>query len=252
MRFKALFLILIISGLLLAACIPAATDADQAAASNQPMAAGEQESAASARLLMIVAPQKVACGEDGAQECLQVKFDPNEDWQTIEAQIEGFDYQPGYRYTLLVEQLDTQASPADGASAQFVLVEVQEQAEEMVVSVDRLAGVYWVLVGMGDVSAPAGVLEKVQVTLEYDAEEGRIFGSGGCNRYFGSVDVDAEALTFSIGPIGSGRMGCSEQIMAQESGYLNKLGDVTNFAIKDGMLYLFTSEDDVLLFTPGT
>ena len=81
---------------------------------------------------------------------------------------------------------------------------------------------------------------------------GRLFGSGGCNRYFGSVDVDAEALTFSIGPIGSGRMGCSEQIMAQESGYLNKLGDVTNFAIKDGMLYLFTSEDDVLLFTPGT
>ena len=111
--------------------------------------------------------------------------------------------------------------------------------------------VYWVLVGMGDVNAPSGVLEKVQVSLEYDPAEGRVFGSGGCNRYFGSVDVNADQFVFSTAPIGAGRMACSEQVMSQEAMYLNILGQVNNFAIKDNLLYLFTGNDEVLLFSPG-
>ncbi|MEJ2759779.1 MAG: DUF4377 domain-containing protein, partial [Anaerolineales bacterium] len=203
MRYKAYLLVISLGGLVLSACSPAGVTTDSAAVANQAESAGQQEGAASARLLMIVAPEKVSCGDDGSQECLQVKFDPAEDWQTLAAPIEGFDYQPGYRYTLMVEALDTQDPPAEGASAQYMLVAVQDQTEEMVVSVDDLAGVYWVLVGMGDVDGPSGVLEKVQVSLEYDPVEGRVFGSGGCNRYFGSVDVNADQLTFSSAPIGA-------------------------------------------------
>lgn len=203
------------------------------------------------QISMIVGPQLVDCVGEGPQECLQVKIDPQEDWQLFYSPIEGFDYQPGYRYTLLVEQLDVQDPPAGGSSLRYVLVDVLEKVEELQVDAAELAGTHWVLTGFGSLDQPQGVLEKVIVSLMYDPEQGRISGSAGCNNYFGEVNVDGDQLTFSTGPMGMTRMACSDQIMQQEAGFLKLLGSVTRFAIQEGSLFLFTETGDVLTFEPG-
>lgn len=252
MRFNKVMTYLLAAGMLLAACGTAPESADSASLSDQSQAAGEQASAAALQMMMIVAPQTVRCGEDGSQQCLQVKFDPEEDWQVLDTAIDGFDYVPGYRYTLLVEELNTQDPPAQSANAQFMLVQVQDQAEEVVASAENLEGVTWVLTAMGDVAAPQGVLEKIQVTLTYVAAESRLAGSGGCNRYFGEVEINADQLVFTAGPMGMGRMACSEQVMAQENQFVQMLGRAERYAIDGNVLYLFTNAGEVLLFEPGT
>lgn len=203
------------------------------------------------QLSLIIGPQLVDCVGEGPQQCMQVKFNPDEEWQLFYNQIEGFDYQPGYRYTVLVEQLEVQNPPAGGSSLRFVLLDVLDKVEELKVSVGELAGTAWLLDGFGELNQPQGVLEKVIVSLQYDPEQGRLSGSAGCNSYFGEVKIDPDQLTFSVGPLGTTRMACSEQVMTQEAAFLDLLGRVTRFAIKDGKLLLFSDTEEVLTFSPG-
>ena len=85
------------------------------ASSNQ-SAENADQSNLSSQISMIIGPQFVDCVGEGPQQCLQVKYQPEEDWQFFYNQIEGFDYEPGYRYTLLVERLEVQDPPAGGSS----------------------------------------------------------------------------------------------------------------------------------------
>jgi len=224
---------------------------DSSPDSNTAAESADQGSALALQISMIIGPQWVDCVGESQQQCLQVKFDPQEDWQFFYSQIEGFDYEPGYRYTLLVEQLEVKDPPAGGSSLRYVLVDVIEKVEDLKVSVGDLAGKFWVLSGYGNLAQPQGVLEKVIVSLQYDPEQGRLSGSAGCNNYFGDVQIDGDQLTFSTGPMGMTRMACSEQIMQQEAAYIDLLGKVTRFAIQDGSLLLFTETDEVLIFVPG-
>lgn len=251
MRFNKFMLFLLVSGLLLAACGSASGSADSASLAGQSQS-GEQAGNQALQMMMIVAPQMVNCGDDGSRLCLQVKFDPEEDWQVLDSAIEGFDYEPGYRYTLLVEHLDRQDPPAQSANAQYVLVLVQDQLEEFVATAENLEGITWLLTAMGDVSAPEGVLEKVQVTLVYSSADARLFGSAGCNRYFGEVQINADQLVFTTSPMGMGRMACSDQVMAQEHDYIDMLSRTERYAMDGNFLYLFTNAGEVLMFEPDT
>ena len=56
------------------------------------------------------------------------------------------------------------------------------------------------------------------------AGDGKLAGSGGCNRFFGSYEQQGEALSFS--PLGSTRMACPPDIMKREQAFFDMLGKV--------------------------
>jgi hypothetical protein len=90
-----------------------------------PNADGNEESTSDVEIVtMFVAPEKVECVGVAPQECLQVRYAPNEDYQLFYSSIEGFDYEPGYDYELLVQKTPVDNPPADGSSIQWTLVEV--------------------------------------------------------------------------------------------------------------------------------
>jgi heat shock protein HslJ len=252
MNFKDLWkYALVVVAMVLAACGGLEQNSERNAAAGNIAESAGQPVVQPVQVSMIIGPQLVDCVGEGPQQCMQVKFNPDEEWQFFYNQIEGFDFQPGYRYTLLVEQLDVQNPPTGGSSLRYVLLDVLEKVEELKVNAGELAGTTWVLDGLGELAQPQGVLEKVIVSLEYDPELGRLSGSAGCNSYFGEVKIDPDQLTFAVGPLGTTRMACSEQVMAQEAAFLGLLGRVTHFAIQDGRLLLFSDSDEVLTFSPG-
>lgn len=57
-------------------------------------------------------------------KCMKVKQDPNADWEYFYGSIQGFDYQPGYQYTLKVKQFDIANPPADAPNIRYELVEI--------------------------------------------------------------------------------------------------------------------------------
>ncbi len=246
MKPKGYLPILLFASLLLASCA-GVVGADSAAlpdadAQNSPTAPAAHHS-------LIVAPETAPCAEDSEETCLQVKYQPDEDWVLLSTPIQGFEYQPGYRYTLMVEELDVLPPGTDAANVQYALVEIQEKTEVETMSAG-LSDYAWVLHSYGSATPLNGVLEKVQVTLQYDPVDGRVYGSAGCNKYFATVRVENDSLTFETTPMGTTRMACSEEVMAQERQFLSLLSAVNRFAIEEDNLYLFTEDDSVLVFSP--
>ncbi|MCA8315938.1 DUF4377 domain-containing protein [Burkholderia multivorans] len=74
-----------------------------------------------------VAPQTVRCTGVAPMDCLQVRSDPNAPWTLWYAGIEGFAYQPGYTYTLQIDEYRVAQPPADRSSIRWVLKRVIER-----------------------------------------------------------------------------------------------------------------------------
>ncbi|MBL8660027.1 MAG: META domain-containing protein [Rhodospirillales bacterium] len=86
-----------------------------------------------------------------------------------------------------------------------------------------------------------GVIDNAQTTITFDGE-GRVAGSGGCNRYFGSVAIDGAAVT--IGKLGSTQMACVPALMDQERKYFDALAATRTYRLDDtGHKLVFLGED---------
>jgi hypothetical protein len=71
-----------------------------------------------------VAEQRVPCVGVGPQECLQVREQSDASWQLFYSHIEGFAYEPGFRYVLRVAERPVPNPPADGSSLAYRLLRV--------------------------------------------------------------------------------------------------------------------------------
>lgn len=99
---------------------------------------------------------------------------------------------------------------------------------------DLLLGSQWHVVDVDGTQPP----RDASVTLNFDTD-GRIYGQGGCNRYFGSYNLTGEGISFS--QMGLTRMACAEARMDFEVKYVNTLGNVTQIS--------FNEENELLLST---
>ena len=89
-------------------------------------------------------------------------------------------------------------------------------------------------------------IEGSSITLSF--ADGRAAGSAGCNRYFGSYEVDGKTLT--LGALGSTKMACHDPqgVMNQEQRYLELLGAAERFEVRDGELRISSAEGQELVF----
>ena len=76
--------------------------------------------------------------------------------------------------------------------------------------------------------AASSLLVDTQITAEFNA--GQVSGSAGCNRYFGSYEINGGDITFS--PLGSTRMACAAEVMQQEAAFLAALQLASSFQIE--------------------
>lgn len=75
-----------------------------------------------------------------------------------------------------------------------------------------------------------GVIDNLQTVLLIGAD-GRISGSGGCNRISGKAQISGNRISF--GPVATTRMACAPAVMDQEAKFLSALNDVRKWRIDD-------------------
>ena len=95
-----------------------------------------------------------------------------------------------------------------------------------------------------------GVIDNGQTTRAFDAE-GRVAGSGGCNRYFGPVTIEGSTIRF--GDLGATRMACVPALMDQEQKFFDALAATRSYRFDDpGNKLVFLGEDGTTLvrFSP--
>jgi len=74
--------------------------------------------------------------------------------------------------------------------------------------------------------------------------DGSINGSGGCNRFSGSLEQSDTGL--SVGPLGATRMACAEDIMGREMAFLDAVQGMKDFAIGDFGMRLLDDDGNVI------
>jgi heat shock protein HslJ len=90
----------------------------------------------------------------------------------------------------------------------------------------------------------AGIPDNARVTLEF-LPEGRVAGTGGCNRYNAAFTLTGEGLSF--GPAASTMMACAEALMNLEQRFHATLAAVDRFEIDPtGALILHAPEGRIL------
>jgi heat shock protein HslJ len=102
-----------------------------------------------------------------------------------------------------------------------------------------LTGQVWALSELKGKSLATGTGISAQFT-----STNKVSGSAGCNRYSGSYTVSGSSITFSS--IASTMMACDTLVMAQESTYLNALGEAKTYTVKGNELSLFDSGGSTL------
>ena len=111
--------------------------------------------------------------------------------------------------------------------------EVKAPSHPATLAAFDLSGSEWLLEDLGGVA----VLDKVQATVAFP-ESGKTAGNGTCNRFFGSVEIHGDAIHF--GPLASSRMACPEELMNQETKYLQALQSAERFEWKDPYLLIYS------------
>lgn len=86
-----------------------------------------------------------------------------------------------------------------------------------------------------------GIIDSSHITLGFDTQEKRVYGSSGCNRYNSNYQLSGEGIKFTQGL--STKMACPEALMNQENKFLATLGKITHLTLdKNGAIILTGSE----------
>ena len=122
-----------------------------------------------------------------------------------------------------------------------------KQPAPAVIDPKSLGGAAWQLEDL----AGRGVIDNSRVTLQFVAD-GKVAGSGGCNRYSGSVTLKGSRITFT--PLASTMMACAPALMDQETHFFAALTQADTVAYdKTGALLIHVKgESKPLLFRKET
>ncbi len=104
-----------------------------------------------------------------------------------------------------------------------------------------LTGDEWVVEDIGG----GGVIDFARTSMMF-TEDGKVSGSGACNRYGGTYALNGEGLSF--GPIAATKKGCPPAVMDQENRFFAALESVDRFEIDEtGALVLYGADAPLLL-----
>ena len=106
-----------------------------------------------------------------------------------------------------------------------------------------LEGPKWILSGIAQDMAIVSTWVDADITAEF--ADGQVKGSGGCNNYFADYETDGESLT--LGPIGSTRMACEDEISQREMEFFAALETVAGYNINRGTLTLIDAGGNTLI-----
>jgi heat shock protein HslJ len=180
---------------------------------------------------------KTDCVGVGPMKCMLVKTDKDAKWTNFYQKIEGFDYQPGYKYELEVkiDSLDISKLPADMSSLRYTLINEISKESDRSLRVNDI----WVLEKLGAIE-----LDDKKPQMEISVVRNKVMGKGFCNRLIGGIkkltDTDLEFSEFM-----STKMACPS--MEKENEYTNALNNTRHYIIKNNKLMLFDSNNSELL-----
>jgi heat shock protein HslJ len=118
------------------------------------------------------------------------------------------------------------------AAAMLILAGCTATPEEAA----TLVGPVW----LAEQVAGAALPTEPQITLQFGAD-GRAAGKGGCNQYSGPYQAAGNGISF--GAMVSTKMACDGDVMEREQAYLDLLGRVSSYELRNNAELILSAED---------
>ncbi len=185
--------------------------------------------------MIYVAPFLEDCTGVGPQKCMLIRETPDEAWTNFYDQIEGFSYEKGYTYKLLVLVTRVDNPPADASSFRYKLKNIVSKIPTINHS-DLIKE--WTVIkikGLEQLSSSP--------TMTFEKKDSRVYGFAGCNNYFSTYNVSGNTLSF--GPAGATKKLCPD--MSAEDAFFKDLPNISRFEIVKKELYLYDKNDELLI-----
>jgi heat shock protein HslJ len=199
---------------------------------------------------LTIAPDPVPCADGTPGACLRVTDAEGDSWITHLDEIEGFTYEPGFAYELLVEEPSQVAEMEAATPPRLRLIQVlskQASGEPSRTLDANLGGSRWVLSAIEPSGHSASDWAASGITAQFDVWGGRLSGNGGCNNYSAALEVSGDRM--QVSPPASTRRACpSQNVMKLEQEYLERIAKASAFAVTDDRLQLSLSDGSGMAF----
>jgi heat shock protein HslJ len=177
------------------------------------------------KMLVHEAPQN--CQRMMPQQCLNVKINGAKEWELFYDRIQGFEYQPGYVYQIVViETPRPEPVPADLSKMTYKLSKIVSQ--KAVPVSDQV--VHWKIAKING-KAPS----NENVWLGFSDNLDRLSGQFGCNVFNGGITWNSKKSRVTLGELAGTRMYC-EGFMDEEKAISDALRNQTfKLSTKNGV-----------------
>jgi heat shock protein HslJ len=192
---------------------------------------------------LIIAPAPVACDGDPPGTCLSASEPNGDQWTMRFDEIDGFAYEPGFTYQVLVEEPPVSDELSVVPRLRLVRVLSQEPVAEA--AGDLLAG-EWLLENItpGDAAAAAWSASKISAT--FHPGDGWVEGFSGCNHYLAALSVQGQTIGISA-PETTPEV-CAKSVEELERIFLQALAKAKAFTLAGERLALTLSDGAVMRF----
>ena len=186
---------------------------------------------------LIIAPAPVACAGDPPATCLSASEPSGNTWLMRFDEIEGFAYEPGFTYEVLVEEPPLSQEQAVVPRLRLVRV-VSKQPVSGAAESGPLARGEWRLQSI----TPAGSGAQVQawsaseITASFHVGGGWVDGFAGCDRYVAALAVDGEKMKISA-PTTTHEL-CAREAAGRQRTYLQELAKALSYTVTGDSLEL--------------
>ncbi len=130
---------------------------------------------------------KVSCQGVAPIQCFQIKTKDDEPWQNFYGNIEGFNFEFGYRYKLKVikESLPLETLPQDESSERYQLVKVLNKTRDKTIAINDI----WALTTISSKTNNNLETEKLSAFIEINLADRRISGRDDCGEFQGKLNL---------------------------------------------------------------
>jgi heat shock protein HslJ len=199
---------------------------------------------------LTIAPDPVDCANGTPGSCIKVTDASGDIWITRPDEIQGFTYEPGFTYQLLVEQ-PSQASEIQALSPpRLKLIQVlskQAAGESAKALTGQLDQGEWLLANISPSGHTEAEWAASRITVRFDVAGNRLTGFAGCNDYFASITVSGDQI--QVAQPSSTRKACSPPtVMELEQEYLMRIAGATAFTVSNSRLDLTLSDGSGMAF----
>ena len=199
---------------------------------------------------LTIAPDPVPCADGTPGSCLRVTDAAGDSWITHRDEIEGFTYEPGFAYELLVEEASQVAEIEAATPPRLKLIRVvskQQSGEPGRALDDDLGGHRWVLSAIEPSGHSATDWAASQISAQFDVWGGRLSGNAGCNNYSAALAVSGDQM--QVSPPAATRKACpSTTVMELEQEYLQRIANASAFTVTGDRLQLSLSDGSGMAF----